>query len=756
MSASPEALGRTLARMLNKQVRRTDVPAIPQLPPDVDPGIRRAFDALREVVEVRDQGRGEFLDGNVTRRELVESGLATLGGTGGDGGTGGPVLEPPSDTPVDTTPPLALTGLTAWGTFEAIYLAWDQPRHRSHAFTKIYRAPFRVPDGHGGERPPLFADAVLVGTSAANVFADLVGKDQRHYYWITSVSTADIEGPINSVAGTLGMTAVGVDYIREVIAGRLRETDLDDLLREKINDPSRSVQDLIWGQDLSGRFQGLESRYDRLAEQVIRGLDLDLTGRGKVGQQVRDTRQNLSELSVQHDQLRAGVRNLEQATVFGDAALSSRLVELTADSEAGRAMVRTLEEAYATKDVLRAVRIEDVRAGAAAVQVVSLALQDATQALSQRITDVSAAHATTSARVTTFEQAYATDKQATATRLTAVEAKAASNQSNISSLQNTVVTQYSALASSLDTVNTTVNGHSTTIQQHTTSIDGLKGRWSLKIQSMGSGPSARPVVAGLTLGLENNYSRFIVMANDFYIIPPDGESPETSFFSVITEGGKQVAYMDTAFIRDASIQSAKIANLAADKITAGTINVALQLNAAYIYGGSIQIGSFFNVQSNGVMTARGAIINDALISNARITSLTADTVDIVDTLQIRDNAVTFAEHVSGGNTATIVITVQPGMRRLVIGATWVCGSGAASFIARLTAQAFVGVSPYGVTMLFNTHLWNESSPASFHVFDVPSNATHVHVTVSGRKVADSTQLEPAVGYVAAGVWGGRR
>lgn len=76
----------------------------------------------------------------------------------------------------------------------------------------------------------------------------------------------------------------------------------------------------------------------------------------------------------------------------------------------------------------------------------------------------------------------------------------------------------------------------------------------------------------------------------------------------IIQDGK--VYMDTALIKDASITSAQIASLAADKIAAGQIDVALTLTAASILGGNLNINNKFTVDENGnvviVSAATGA------------------------------------------------------------------------------------------------------------------------------------------------------
>ena len=86
-----------------------------------------------------------------------------------------------------------------------------------------------------------------------------------------------------------------------------------------------------------------------------------------------------------------------------------------------------------------------------------------------------------------------------------------------------------------------------------------------------------------------------------------------------------------AQIDNATITSAKIADLAADKITAGTISVAVQLDAATILGGSLAIGTtpnWFNVDTAGNIWSGGATFGAASFSVSNAGALTADNVTI--------------------------------------------------------------------------------------------------------------------------------
>jgi hypothetical protein len=128
-------------------------------------------------------------------------------------------------------------------------------------------------------------------------------------------------------------------------------------------------------------------------------------------------------------------------------------------------------------------------------------------------------------------------------------------------------TQDGALASSISMLGTTVDGHSTTISTHATSINGLQGQYTVKIDNngyvTGFGLASTPVNG-------TPYSEFVVVADKFSIAPvatAHGAADGSPFFhltSPTTIGGVSVpagTYMKSAYIHDASITNAKIGNV---------------------------------------------------------------------------------------------------------------------------------------------------------------------------------------------------
>lgn len=452
--------------------KATQLPALPALPAQLEPGLRQYLERLREIVQVRSLGRGEALDGHPTRRELVAAGLARWGHNGLARGEDGETGEGGGDR---TIPP-ALTGLTAEGAFVGIYLRFDRPTYRNHAHAKVYRAPFRVfAEGEDPATAPgraaLFGDAQWIGVAPSTSYADLVDPGAKFYYWVTAVSTAGVEGPPNALAGTLGETAESLDTIREIVRGRLDETDLDEALVARIQDPTRAVQALIWAADMRAAVEALGSRVDELAAHTLRSLDSQLSRTLQQAGQIRAnlhaieaTQQSASELRVELGSLSAVVQGVREVIVTQDQAYASQLAGLSARLGESEASLLTLEQVLAAADQVLVSRLDSLaaRLGGAEGQITTLEqVQASAQSVTaSRFTDLTANLSTTHARLLSLEAVEASTSQAMSQRVGLLESDYSGSKAKLSTLEQTVANEQGATASRFAGLQSQVDGHS--------------------------------------------------------------------------------------------------------------------------------------------------------------------------------------------------------------------------------------------------------------------------------------------------------
>ena len=170
----------------------TKVPAIIDIPADIDPKIKRVLESIKEASEVRLGRRGDPRDRAITLRELVDSGLAIElkdnpfdpnAGTGETDFALPAFVQPDPSAPVPPTP----TGLSAGAAFTTITLDWDDPQISNLAFTEVWR--------NGSDN---LGSASRVDTVSANVWSDTVDTAQTFFYWIRHVNTNSVTGTFSS------------------------------------------------------------------------------------------------------------------------------------------------------------------------------------------------------------------------------------------------------------------------------------------------------------------------------------------------------------------------------------------------------------------------------------------------------------------------------------------------------------------------------------------------------------------------------
>lgn len=151
--------------------------------------------------------------------------------------------------------------------------------------------------------------------------------------------------------------------------------------------------------------------------------------------------------------------------------------------------------------------------------------------------------------------------EALGTYLGGLETAIGDNESAIVNEQTVRSDADSALAQDISQVQSSVGNLSTTVQTHSSSIDGLEGKYTVKIDNngyvSGFGLASTPNVDGTP------FSEFTILADRFAIVTP-GENPVVPF--VADAGG---VYMPNAFIRDLQVE----------KINGGDVNALWNLGS---------------------------------------------------------------------------------------------------------------------------------------------------------------------------------
>lgn len=582
--------------------RRKTLPPVPAKAPAE---LRPLIAAMTEMLETGEGVRGNPLDRKLTMRDLLDGGVARLRIAGNPGS--GLVL---GDAPPDLSVPPAPTGFAASGSFFGmVHLSWDPPheRYRNHAYANIYRS-----------ETDNFANAALVGREAGMFYSDRVRNDitsvgdplnlPGYYYWVTFSSAANIEGPPNSPDGAFARPLPDASYLLAQLSGTLGASQLDKTLRDridKIDGPATlagSVAQLVSAEN-AARAAALANQNAVLSASIAAERDARIAGLAsaqgytdaKITAEQTARADGFSALATQIEQIEAGLGGdytvgmaiERQARIDGDGALASSLASLTSYAQGVAADVVSEQQARVSADEALASDVSALYVEAGELQSSiygeSQARISGDSALSAVQQVIAAANAVGSAAHKVSSQVFINENEAMATRIEELRVEIGDTEAAIRTDMAVLATTDSALASSLATVQTTVAGNTASIQQHAESINGLSGAYTLKLDVNG-------YVSGFGAYNSGSVADFAVLADRFWIARPGAANSKVKPFMVLD--GK--VYMDSAFIRDASIEQGKLGPITFGKIFDSSGNpvttVAGKLRADMLDVNSLKVG----------------------------------------------------------------------------------------------------------------------------------------------------------------------
>ncbi len=323
-----------------------------------------------------------------------------------------------------------------------------------------------------------------------------------------------------------------------------------------------------------------------------------------------------------------------------DSLAGSVAARVLAEAQARGTAVSTEASARATADGALATQINSVSAvtnnNTAAIVTETQARTTADSALASQINAVVAQTNSNTAAIVTETQARTDADSAIAIQITGLQSSVNNNAAAIQSEAVTRASGDSALAAQISTVQTTVNGHTTSIQQQAVSINGLLGKWEVKVDNNGFvggfGYASEPSVTG------QPRSAFGVRADAFWIAPPS--APTWSF---------QVTYMAGAVVAAGSyttgnglsfprLYSSKADNNLNHSVgdtawwepISSRIPFVVLTTPTVLNGVTIQPGAYLNaamIQDAIITTAK---IRDLGVTNAKIANLAVDNAKIAN------------------------------------------------------------------------------------------------------------------------------
>ncbi|ELJ8516430.1 TPA: DUF1983 domain-containing protein [Vibrio cholerae] len=278
----------------------------------------RSLEALYENVEILTGQRGDGRYRAVTEKEVV-----TLNAKNAQSN----VNQSSESSSSLVQVPHAPHHVQAFGGFTAILVQWDTPQFRGFAYAEVWRA------NHND-----FSQAVVVATTPANVFSDVVNAGSRFYYWVRFINTKNLAGPYHGVNGILGETSQNIGQVIDELAEQLKQSELIQLLQQEIS--AKAPQTLLEQLDSELAASG------ELIAQIQRQLkSATETFAAQVTQ--------LHASSLARDEAQAALNEaklLDVSTAFANAdqALAERVNTVEAVAGNAKATAQTNAQAIAT------------------------------------------------------------------------------------------------------------------------------------------------------------------------------------------------------------------------------------------------------------------------------------------------------------------------------------------------------------------------------------------------------------------------
>lgn len=518
------------------KLKSTQRKSLATVPSDYQGQERRFAQSVSESLDILTGRRGDIIDRAVTFRDLLDTGVLKLVKAIGTGSTTGgtTVVNPTTDPngfPVQL--PTQPQNFVAAGGFDVIFLSWTLPPYNGHDHVEIYRLQRAA-----GAAEPTLAQAEAAGVYTRYYgdvyrFTDTnVGSQEQWYYWIRAVNINNVKGPFFSSTGVDATTALDYLYVSGLI---------DEILDDDVN------------------ALGLKTEIDKI-DPIGAALG---TYQNYTGEAYIDFHEYVRQQDSDSGTLSAIISGTFSEIFPNGSASSSKITELfgiVQDPSSGNTVL---------SQNLTSLNTTVTGTGGHADQI--SALRTVLEDPQGNLLSANALH--------TLE-----------TSVGDIEGDIYDSQGNLVVASATAVTDLQT-----EVYDTDSNGNpilnSSKIQQNISSINGIEGKYSVKVDNNGH-------VSGFGLvSTANNgtvTAAFIVSADRFAIARPFNSSNtnvSTDYpFKVIstqtTINGTSVpagvyineafihnAQITTALIEDATITDAKIYDLTATKITSGNIQI---------------------------------------------------------------------------------------------------------------------------------------------------------------------------------------
>jgi len=634
--------------------------SLAKVPTDISGQERRFAESVSENLDVLTGRRGNLIDRAVTFRDLLDTGiLKKASGLVTDGGTIDlvPATDPDPDGGV-VDQPAQPTNLTATGGFGRIHLTWTLTPYRGHSRIQIFR--------HTSDN--------LSAAQAAGVYQEYFGdahfwfdiglpSGTTYYYWVRSVNRLGATSAFNSSTGTSATTAIDYLYVSGLI---------DDILDDDVNNLGLNTAIDNAGGDLTQIQQDISD-----IESDITDIQSDISDLNSINAWSSSVTYAENDMVTHGGKIwKASQASTNQTPATGSSYWTeignySNLVDFVSATQDQN--VSTLSELntnyYTISGVNGAISAATTNLASQSYVQTELGDYTTTASLQQNYytktgADSAIAAATTNLASQSYVQTELADYTTTASLTQNYYTKTGADSAIASATSGLASTTYvtnalgsytttadlntyyytktgadNAISSGITNFTTTVGNETLTLQQHHSSINGIEGKYSIKIDDNGS-------VAGFGListandGVPSSGtgSAFIVAA-DRFAITSDADATATENSNVgdnypfkvfttthnVTDADGNQAYDDQGnaitvpagvYIKDAFIHNGQITSAAIEHGTITDANIG-SLDAGKIRSGQIQID---NQNNFAIFQGKTQVISGETVGNYNSTA----------------------------------------------------------------------------------------------------------------------------------------
>ena len=502
-------------------------------------------------------------------------------------------------------------------------------------------------------------------------------------------------------------TKAEIDRIDNVIAEEKKATaesletitaemnTMDTNLKGQISNVQRAVAD-----EASARAEAISgvnasiTNLDKKTDANVNRLDQAIADETSARTQaVSDVNASITTLDKKTD---ASVKRLDQAIADETSARTEAISGVNASintlDKKVTSNVNRLDQAIADETSARTQAVSDVNASITTldnkvtsnVTRIDKAIADETKARTDAISSLnSSLTSTINSKVSEVSTALSTHETSSAEKFSQISASFEAVNSSITEWSQTMTTADEALSTKIDQLTVTVNGNTTAIETTSKALTDFKGNvdasYSIKIATDNNG---RKYATGMSLGLTGSgtdvQSQCIFLVDRFVLMTAANGTYQTPFY--VTNGAM---YVREAFIKDASITTAKIAQqIQSTNFASGSAGWMINKNGSAQFNNVTVRGTVYATSGEFSGTVKAKAFEGGISSGTQGTRSSSGTITINVTPATPNSMLLLfvSVYTAGVRTASgdHTVTLHAGGRSFNVPPSYIAGSGVAS------------------------------------------------------------------------------